>query len=166
MKLDKICYRLLNFFVNPLKIIFQYESVGGNRPTDSNSNDWLGEDDEPLIGFETKNLTEKTTKGFWIWSDVFLCEVNGDKIAILLMDTEGFSDHASEKENNKRIFALSTLISSVQIFNLCNYIDAHLLQYLRFATELMEIMQTNGESIAPFQKMVFLLRDWNEGDWV
>ena len=94
--------------------------------------EWIGGPDEPLSGFSWKSGADRHTTGIIIWSDVFLYDApNGDKIAILLMDTQGLFDHESSPTDNSRIFSLSTLISSMQIFNLFNLIQENHLQYLQ-----------------------------------
>ena len=119
--------------------------------------DWMGDKDEPLSGFSWAYGSHRHTTGIIIWSDVFLYDApSGDKIAILLMDTQGLFDHKSSPTENARIFSFSTLISSVQIFNLFNHIHEDELQYLQFATDLAKFV-TEG---TPFQNLMFLIRDW------
>lgn len=54
-----------------------------------------------------------------------------EKLAIILMDTQGLFDTKTSPTDNSRIFALGTLISSVQIFNLNNLIQENQLEYLQ-----------------------------------
>ena len=110
--------------------------------------EWIGGSDEPLTGFSWRSGSDRHTTGIIIWSDVFLYDApNGDKIAILLMDTQGLFDHKSLPADNSRIFSLSTLISSMQIFNLFNHIQEDQLQYLQFATEYTRFATTNKTTI-------------------
>ena len=83
-------------------------------------NQWRGDKDEPLHGFSWKSGTGRNTSGIIFWSDVFLSDFpnGGDKIAILLMDTQGLFDSKSSPTEISRIFSLSTLMSSFQLFNL------------------------------------------------
>ena len=118
----------------------------------------MGDKDKPLSGFSWKYGSERHTTGINIWSDVFLYDApNGDKIAILLMDTQGLFDHRTSTTNNSRIFSLSTLMSSMQIYNLTGHIHENELQYLQFATDLAKFV-TDGNK--PFQNLMFLIRDW------
>ena len=99
--------------------------------------EWIGGSDEPLGGFSWRSGSERHTTGIIIWSDVFLYDApNGDKIAIFLMDTQGLFDHRSSTTDNSRIFSLSTLISSMQIFNLFSHIHEDQLQYLQVSIVL------------------------------
>ena len=126
--------------------------------------EWIGGSDEPLAGFSWRSGSDRHTTGITIWSDVFLYDApNGDKIAILLMDTQGLFDHKSSPTDNSRIFSLSTLISSMQIFNLFSHIQEDHLQYLQFATEYTRFATSNKNDrhTKPFQNLMFLIRDWS-----
>lgn len=99
-----------------------------------------------------------------MWPEVFKhdCE-DGRKLAIILLDTQGIFDRNTTMRDNTTIFGLSTLITSVQVFNIMHNIaesDLHNLQlfseYGRFAAQ---------QAVAkPFQKLMFLIRDWQYPD--
>jgi atlastin len=76
------------------------------------------------------------------------------------MDTQGTFDSNSTANDCATIFALSTMISSVQVYNLMSNIQEDDLQHLQLFTEYgrMALDQGSGK---PFQKLVFLVRDWN-----
>ncbi|XP_035016938.1 atlastin-3 [Hippoglossus stenolepis] len=122
---------------------------------------WLGEDDEPLTGFSWRGGSEPETTGIQLWSEVFLIpKSDGTEVAVLLMDTQGAFDDQSTVKDCATIFALSTMTSSVQIYNLSQNIQEDDLQQLQLFTEygrlaLDEIFQK------PFQSLMFLIRDWS-----
>lgn len=99
-----------------------------------------------------------------MWNDVFLYtdKRTGEEFAIVIMDTQGLFDNGTTAENNKRIFALGTLVSSIQVLNLSGVIQEDQLQYLQFATEFAKFTRhdSNQDSNKPFQNLVFLVRDW------
>lgn len=96
------------------------------------SSSWLGDAEEPLQGFSWRSGVQRNTTGIVIWSDVFLHDSeNGEKIALVLLDTQGLFDNKSTSADNSRIFSLSTLMSSMQIFNLSNQIQEDHLNYLQ-----------------------------------
>jgi atlastin len=89
-----------------------------------------------LKGFSWRGGASRDTTGVVIWSDVFLLDHKDDKtkkiekLAVILMDTQGLFDTKTSPTDNSRIFALGTLISSVQIFNLNDVIQENQLEYL------------------------------------
>uniref|UniRef100_A0A3P8XDV4 Atlastin 3 n=1 Tax=Esox lucius TaxID=8010 RepID=A0A3P8XDV4_ESOLU len=123
--------------------------------------DWLGQDNEPLTGFKWRGGSEPETTGIQVWSQVFLVKKkNGTEVAVLLMDTQGAFDNQSTVKDCATIFALSTMTSSIQIYNLSQNIQEDDLQQLQLFTEygrlaMDEIFQK------PFQSLMFLIRDWS-----
>lgn len=117
-----------------------------------------------MEGFKWSGGKDRVTTGIHIWPEVFKHDcVDGRKLAIVLIDTQGIFDNKTTMKDNTTIFALSSLLSSVQIFNVMQNInenDLHHLQmfseYGRFATKLYK-----GK---PFQKLMFLIRDWQNPD--
>ena len=124
----------------------------------------MGEEDESLAGFSWRSGSVRDTTGIIIWNDVFLHtdDDTGEDIAIILMDTQGLFDNETTPIDNSRIFALGTLISSIQVLNLSGVIQEDQLQYLQFATEFANHAVKNCHSITekPFQNLMFLIRDW------
>lgn len=124
----------------------------------------MGEEDEPLKGFSWRSGASRDTSGIVMWSDVFLhtVENTGEKLAIVVMDTQGLFDNETTPEDNSRIFALGTLISSIQVLNLLGVVQEDQLQYLQFATEFAKFaaQDSQGAVARPFQNLMFLIRDW------
>lgn len=137
-----------------------------NNPL-KNKKDWMGSPQAELTGFEFRSGSDRHTTGVNMWSDVFLHEVKTasgrtEKIAIILLDTQGLFDTQTSAADNSRIFALGTLISSIQIFNLNDVIQENQLNYLQMATDYAQFHTnlTNNEREKPFQSFLFLMRDW------
>ncbi|CAO1390923.1 unnamed protein product [Diamesa tonsa] len=149
---------LLNYILRYLYA--NYESVSNANLI--NPDNWLGDAKEPLTGFPWKSGTDRDTTGLVLWSDVFLFDKpNGEKIAIYLMDTQGLFGNQTTKSDDSRIFSLSTLISSVQIFNLFNNIQEDQLEFLYLATELAKHASESKINSKSFQNLLILIRDWN-----
>lgn len=122
---------------------------------------WLGEENEPLIGFEWRGGSQRVTTGILMWSDVFTWDYNnGEKIAIILLDTQGIFDIGSTVLDCTKIFALSTMLSSVQCYNLFHNIQEDDLQYLNLFTEYGRLA-LEGSNQKPFQRLQFIVRDWS-----
>lgn len=125
----------------------------------------MGDADEPLNGFSWRSGTQRVTTGIVIWSDIFLHTVKdtGERIAILVIDTQGLFDNKTTTEVNLKMFALGSLLSSVQVLNLSMRIQEDQLQHLHFATDFAQCIGGNQEEFLHekiFQKLIFLVRDF------
>uniref|UniRef100_A0A3Q3B2V8 Atlastin-1 n=1 Tax=Kryptolebias marmoratus TaxID=37003 RepID=A0A3Q3B2V8_KRYMA len=125
------------------------------------SEDWLGDANEPLTGFSWRGGSERETTGIQIWSEVFLVDKpDGRKVAVLLMDTQGTFDSQSTLRDSATVFALSTMISSMQVYNISQNIQEDDLQHLQLFTEYGRLAMEET-FLKPFQSMIFLVRDWS-----
>jgi len=81
-----------------------------------------------------------------------------------LLDTQGTFDTQSTIRENVTIFGLSTLISSIEIYNLMKQIREDDLQSLQMFTEYGRLIGEGylgaDSGVKPFQKLKFLVRDW------
>ena len=85
---------------------------------------------------------------------------NGTKVAVLLRDTQGAFDSQSTIKDCATVFALSTMTSSVQVYNLSQNIQEDDLQHLQLFTEYSRLaMEENCQK--PFQTLMFLIQDWS-----
>ncbi|KAI1715571.1 atlastin-1 [Ditylenchus destructor] len=143
---------LLNFFLRYLK----YRSHSNNA-----TDDWL--DSEPsLQGFSWRGGCERDTNGIIAWSEPFIIkDRNGEEIAVLLMDTQGSFDSQSTVKDCATIFALSTMVSSIQIYNVTHNIQEDDLQHLSLFTEYGRLALEDNIDSKPFQSLLFVVRDWS-----
>lgn len=96
-----------------------------------------------------------------MWSEIFTHDyANGDKIAIILLDTQGIFDPQITLHDSKTIFALSMMLSSVQCYNLMNNIHQDDLRHLQMFTEYGRLASTQSNE-KPFQYLLFTIRDWS-----
>jgi atlastin len=145
----------------------QYKSIKFPENPLNNAANWMGGPNDPLSGFSWRSGVKRDTTGIILWDDVFLHDNrNGEKLAIVVMDTQGLFDNETTKDDNSRIFALGTLISSVQVLNLSMHVQEDQLQYLHYATEFAKFVAKNssGEAHKPFQNLLFLIRDWQNDE--
>ncbi|XP_070835507.1 atlastin-2-like isoform X1 [Chaetodon trifascialis] len=122
---------------------------------------WVGGEEEPLTGFTWRGGCERETTGILAWSEVFVVEKpDGCKVAVLLIDTQGAFDSQSTIKDCATLFALSTMTSSVQVYNLSQNVQEDDLQHLQLFTEYGRLaMEEVYEK--PFQTLMFLIRDWS-----
>lgn len=124
--------------------------------------DWIGEckPDDEMDGFHFRGGQEADTKGIWMWSEIFTYDRDdGEKIAIILLDTQGIFDNESSMKECTTIFAISMMLSSVQCFNVMLNITESDMQHLHLFTEY-GISLLNSTDEKPFQKFIFLVRNW------
>ncbi|XP_055309632.1 atlastin-like [Sitodiplosis mosellana] len=144
---------LLNFFIRYLYAQYKTHDV----------TDWLGENksSNELVGFKWKIGKKPETTGIWMWSDIFTHDYeNGEKVAIIVLDTQGSFEKKSSMQDTSAIFALSLMLSSVQCYNIKEQIQEDSLQYLDLFTDYARaaLNQTNEK---PFQYLLFIVRDWS-----
>jgi len=142
----------MNFFLKYLYAQYKTHDVS----------DWIGENtnNNGLEGFKWRAGRKRETLGIWMWSDVFTHDFeNGEKVAIILLDTQGVFDDQSSVKDCTTIFSLSMMLSSVQCYNLMQNIQEDDLQHLELFTEYgrLALEQTNEK---PFQNLLFIVRDW------
>ncbi|KAJ8366031.1 hypothetical protein SKAU_G00148620 [Synaphobranchus kaupii] len=122
---------------------------------------WLGGSEDPLTGFTWRGGCERETTGIQAWSEVFVVDKpDGSKVAVLLLDTQGAFDSQSTIKDCATVFALSTMTSSVQVYNLSQNIQEDDLQHLQLFTEYGRLAMEEIY-LKPFQTLMFLIRDWS-----
>ncbi|XP_076816473.1 uncharacterized protein LOC143462270 [Clavelina lepadiformis] len=126
------------------------------------SNNWLQNKSYVINkGFGWRGGEDKCTEGIWIWTEPFEVQTKEGSLVIFLMDTQGTFDHETSIKGCSSIFALSTLISSVQIFNIMRQINESHLQHLQLFTEYGKMAKKNSHNQGgkDFQHLMFLVRD-------
>lgn len=112
-------------------------------------------------GFPWKGGMTRYTSGVHLWTDPFIIQgAIGEEMAVFLMDTQGTFDHKTTVKENMTVFALSTMTSSVLMYNLMHVIREDHLQHLQLFTEYGRLALKNSGT-TPFQKLQFLVRDWH-----
>jgi atlastin len=161
---------LLSWF---LRYLHTQSSASKQEEADSMSTKWyetfqsLGND-----GFDWRGGAERNTTGIWMWSEPHFIG-DDDKIAVLLVDTQGMFDHETTMALTASIFGLSTLLSSYQIYNVDKRIQEDNLQQLALFSEYARMAmatehhdknkaddEKEEDEDKPFQTMEFLVRDW------
>ncbi|KAE8578187.1 hypothetical protein XENTR_v10023383 [Xenopus tropicalis] len=119
----------------------------------------LGKTNEPLSGFEWKAGVDTITRGIWIWNKPFILELNGEKMAVFVLDTEGSLDIGGSLENCLKMSALSMILSSYLIFNVNSFLKTTELDYLEM---FLHVAKETGESfdLQCLQHLDILIRDW------
>jgi len=132
---------LLSWFLRYLHLNKDGDFEDGGDDGSGGSKKWyeqfdsLGND-----GFDWRGGAERNTTGIWMWSTPHILprknkEGKMEKIAVLLVDTQGMFDHDTTMGLTAAIFGLSTLLSSYQIYNVDKRIQEDHLQQLAMFSE-------------------------------
>lgn len=189
---------LLDLFLRFLRYEAAQDESGSTQtevPQDRGSNEpyslpaWVtaagnsieGGSDEHSDGFRFKGGMDACTEGIWVWSEPFIRTIRGQKVALLLMDTQGAWDSNMTKEQSATIFGLTAVLSSKQIYNINMQIQEdkveNLAYFMRFAQAALRQAAVSNEQDSqkhhqadiekPFQSLDFLVRDWRhfKEDW-
>ncbi|XP_062214327.1 uncharacterized protein LOC133915255 [Phragmites australis] len=118
-------------------------------------------------GFGVGHMRDTKTKGIWIWGTPVEMEIDGSKVSVLYLDTEGFESIGKSNVYDDRIFALATVLSSVLIYNLPETVREADISRLSFAVEIAEEFygRVKGQDVAfePAKLLWLIQRDFLQG---
>ncbi|KAL5209371.1 hypothetical protein ABZP36_004994 [Zizania latifolia] len=118
-------------------------------------------------GFGVGHMRDTKTKGIWVWGTPVEMDVDGSKVSVLYLDTEGFESIGKSNVYDDRIFALATVLSSVLIYNLPETVREADISRLSFAVEIAEEFygRVKGQDIAfePAKLLWLIQRDFLQG---
>lgn len=118
-------------------------------------------------GFGVGHMRETKTKGIWVWGTPVEMTIDGEKVSVLFLDTEGFESIGKSNVYDDRIFALATVLSSVLIYNLPETIREADISRLSFAVEIAEEFygRVKGQGVAfePAKLLWLIQRDFLQG---
>ncbi|GMT01984.1 hypothetical protein PENTCL1PPCAC_24158 [Pristionchus entomophagus] len=125
---------------------------------------WMAPD-APVTGFSYRRSTHAVTEGILMWPEPFVVKkMNGEEVAILLMDTEGAFDHNSSFNQCATVFSLSAHLSSLLVYNVMQDIQEDTLSHLQFFAQYGSYALGKDINNSPFQSLMFLVRDWQNSD--
>ncbi len=115
--------RFVTFFTrfHSLSNTISHNTISGAELVEGNMNEgWNMVDAEVPRhenSFAWRGGQERQTTGIWMWSEPFIrtTKASGEKLAVLLMDTQGMFDNETTMTLTAQIFGLSTLVSSFQV---------------------------------------------------
>lgn len=118
------------------------------------------------IGFGVGPTINPCTKGLWIWSEGVETDLDGEKVTVLVIDSEGLGAFDEDANHDTRIFLLALLLSSYFIYNSVGSIDESALQNLSLIVNLSKQIQVkSGQSTVDdistyFPSFLWILRDF------
>uniref|UniRef100_A0A158P650 GB1/RHD3-type G domain-containing protein n=1 Tax=Angiostrongylus cantonensis TaxID=6313 RepID=A0A158P650_ANGCA len=144
---------LLNFF---LEYLYSLQKSQQN----DEALEWLT-DDCQVHGFHWRAGAKRDTVGVWMWGEPIMIEAASGEMYAVLMDTQGTFDNTSTYQQCLTIFALSTILSCIQIYNVVDNIQEDSLQHLSLFVEYGKLAMSEARHYGkPFQTLVFCVRDF------
>ncbi|KAL3124187.1 hypothetical protein niasHT_004776 [Heterodera trifolii] len=171
---------LLNFFLDYL-----YKMQYTQKNQELELEEWIT-DDDTVEGFLYKSGQKRCTAGIWIWAEPILIDTpNGERYAVLLMDTQGCfeqpsggnacggngngTQHGSAfsgcSPTAPALLALSTMLSSVQCYTMAEGIPDEALAVLSSFVDYGKLASAEAKEFGkPYQRLAFLIRDFKLTD--
>lgn len=122
-------------------------------------------------GFGVGPTINPCTKGLWVWSECLEGRHNGEKMRILVVDSEGIGAFDEDVNHDTKIFLLALLLCSTFIFNSMNTIDENAINSLSLIINLSKELQVKksemlGESDPEdiqkfFPSFLWVVRDFS-----
>lgn len=104
--------------------------------------------------FKWEGVIKPKTTGIWLWSEIFTHDFkNGEKVAIFLLNTQGIFDNENNFNECQKLFAINSLLSSVQCFNVKGYLQKNDLKHFELFNK-----QSNQTTL---QKLIITVQDWH-----
>lgn len=127
--------------------------------------DWAEDSPEdPLrhIAFGWKPGVERHTVGIWVLPTIFVRRVKDKRVGIVLMDTQGLWDGETNYATLSSIFGLSSVMSSLQIYNLMRNVEIDKLDQLKWFAGFGAgaLRASDQHAVSAFQSLHILVRDW------
>jgi len=98
-------------------------------------------------GFGVGPTVNPCTKGLWCWGTPIKGETpDGEKLNIIVIDTEGIGALDEDQTHDTRIFTLAILASSCFIYNSVGSIDENAVQNLSLVVNLTKHIQLRTDS--------------------
>jgi len=113
-------------------------------------------------GFQIGPTVDPETRGLWIWGEPVIQTIDGEEVAVLFIDSEGlFSSNMTESYDAK-IFAISSLLSSLLIYNTIHNIDQSYIDYIEILARRAQLfsmkMELKNADQKPDKKDVELMK--------
>uniref|UniRef100_A0A0A9Z7H3 Atlastin-2 n=1 Tax=Lygus hesperus TaxID=30085 RepID=A0A0A9Z7H3_LYGHE len=126
---------------------------------------WMGDDDTELCGgFKWRHAVKRQTNGILMWPNLFKCTLqNGETVCIMILDTQGTHDGETTSSLWSSVFALSTLISSLQMYNVMRVIGEEQLQNLELHCGYGKLISEFSAGESSYQNLMFVVRDFKYG---
>lgn len=121
-------------------------------------------------GFGVGPTINPCTKGLWVWSETIETDCNGEKLKVLVVDSEGIGAFDEDVNHDTKIFLLAMLLCSSFIFNSMNTIDENAINSLSLIINLSNELQIKSDVLGEcdpeeiqkyFPSFLWVVRDFS-----
>ena len=121
-------------------------------------------------GFGVGPTINPCTKGLWVWGETIESEFNGERVRLLVIDSEGIGAFDEDVNHDTKIFLLALLLCSNFIFNSMNTIDENAINSLSLIVNLSQELQIKREVLGEsdpdeirkyFPSFLWVVRDFS-----
>jgi hypothetical protein len=122
-------------------------------------------------GFGVGPTINPCTKGLWMWAQPLIGYTDtGEKINVIVVDTEGLGGLDEDNNHDMRIFSLALLLSSYFVYNSMGSIDENALSGLSFVTNITQHLASKSNfknkeeksDVSEFMpKFLWIVRDFS-----
>jgi RNase P protein component len=121
-------------------------------------------------GFGVGPTINPCTKGLWVWNEIVETEYNGEKLKVLIIDSEGIGAFDEDQNHDTKIFLFALLLSSYFIYNSMGTIDENAINNLSLIINLSKNLHVQADQKAEedpdelakyFPRFLWVLRDFS-----
>lgn len=106
----------------------------------------------------------------WVWNEIVETEYNGEKLKVLIVDSEGIGAFDEDHNHDTKIFLFALLLSSYFIYNSMGTIDENAINNLSLIINLSKNLHIQAETVNEedpdelakyFPRFLWVLRDFS-----
>lgn len=121
-------------------------------------------------GFGVGPTINPCTKGLWMWNQMLETDHNGEKLKVLIVDSEGIGAFDEDENHDTKIFLFALLLSSFFIYNSMGTIDENAINNLSLIINLSKNLHVQAETSNEedpdelakyFPRLLWVLRDFS-----
>lgn len=121
-------------------------------------------------GFGVGPTINPCTKGLWVWNEIIETEINGEKLKVIIIDSEGIGAFDEDQNHDTKIFLFALLLSSYFIYNSMGTIDENAINNLSLIINLSKSLHVQSDSSNEedpdelakyFPRFLWVLRDFS-----
>ena len=121
-------------------------------------------------GFGVGPTINPCTKGLWVWNEIIETEYNGEKLKVIVIDSEGIGAFGEDQNHDTKIFLFALLLSSYFIYNSMGTIDENAINNLSLIINLSKNLHIQSDTANEedpdemakyFPRFLWVLRDFS-----